>query len=369
MLHRLIAREIALPLALSLVLVCLLLVAMQLLQLGDVLFGSGFDALGIVRIAAFLMPHFGIVAVPLAFLLACMLGLGRLGEDNELVAMSALGRSPLTLYAVPVAMSLVLGAGVGLLSFRGEPWGLRGVREQLNELIKRNVAGDVKPGTFFEDIPRFTLFVGRVGAGGRWERVLVQDAEGDGPARLLLAREGRIHGEGADAALRLELADGELHRTDGRTYTAAAFESGTLRMGVGGMQARQNKFDRPTLELLVEEMPAAARAARAGGRADVARRIETAFHSRVAALLSCLVFGLVAVPLAAGGRASRASGFVATLLAFAGYYVAQVTAGGWGESGRLAPMVAAWVPNLVGVVVAAVLGVRLRRGPVAGARR
>jgi lipopolysaccharide export system permease protein len=369
MLHRLLAREIAVPLALALVLVCLLLVAMQLLQLGDVLFGSGFQPMAIVRIAAFLMPHFGIIAVPLAFLLACMLGLGRLGEDNELVAMSALGRSPLALYAVPIAMSLVLGAGVGLLAFRGEPWGLRGVREQLNEVIKRNVAGDVKPGTFFEDIPRFTLFVGQVGDGGRWERVLVQDGEGDGPARLMLAREGRIRGEGADDALRLELSDGELHRTDGRTYTAASFEAGTLAMGVGQMQARQNKFDRPTLELVVEEMPGAARAAKAAGRADVARRIETTFHARLAALLSCLVFGLVAVPLAAGGRASRASGFIATLLAFAGYYVAQVTAGGWGESGRLPPMLAAWLPNLLGLAVAAVLGFRLRRGPVAGARR
>jgi lipopolysaccharide export system permease protein len=369
MFHRLLAREIAVPLVLSLVLVCLLLVAMQLLQLGDVLFGSGFQPLGILRIAGFLMPHFGIIAVPLAFLLACMLGLGRLGEDNELVAMSALGRSPLTLYAVPVAMSLVLGAGVGVLAFRGEPWGLRGVREQLNELIKRNVAGDVKPGTFFEDIPRFTLFVGRVGPDGRWERVLVQDADGEGPPRLMLAREGRIRGEGADASLRLDLTDGELHRTDGRTYTAATFTSGTLSMGVGGMQARQNKFDRPTLELLVEEMPEAARAARAAGKVDVARRIETTFHARLAALLSCLVFGLVAVPLAAGGRASRASGFVATLLAFAGYYVAQVTAGGWGESGRLSPVLAAWMPNLVGLSVAVALGLRLRRGPVAGARR
>ena len=104
--HRLLLREIGVPLLLALLLVSQLLIVMQMLQLNEVLFGSGFDWRGVLRVASYLAPHFGIIAVPLAFLLAVMLGIGRLNEDNELVALAALvsGRDRLG--------SLALGAAI-----------------------------------------------------------------------------------------------------------------------------------------------------------------------------------------------------------------------------------------------------------------
>lgn len=367
--HRLMLREIGIPLVLALVLVSQLLVAMQLLQLNEVLFGSGFDALGVLRIASYFAPHFGIIALPLAFLFAVMLGIGRLGEDGEIVALGALGRSPFALYKVPIAMGLVLGLAVGFLSFRGEPWGLRGIRRQLNEIIKRNVAGDIAPGTFFEEIPRFTVYVGgNERDTGTWERVLLHDAVGDGTPFLILARRGQVESEGADAMLGLELFDGELHRTDGREYTRAAFGSASVSLGVSDFFRRKNRFRSPTVELLGEEMPEAARQARAAGDLDAARRIDTLFHKRVASVFTCLVFGLLAVPLAAAGRGARGRSFVATIGGFAAYYVLLTLGVGLGETGRVAPWLGAWLPNFVGLAVAGVLAVRLVRRPPGTAR-
>lgn len=362
--HRLLLREIAVPLVLSMLLVGQLLVVLQLLQLNEVLFGSGFDPWSVLRTAIYLAPHFGVIAVPLAFLLAVMLGLGRLAEDNELVAFGALGRSPKALYLVPVLLSVVLGFIVAGLAFEGEPWGLRGIHRELNELIKRNVAGDIKPGTFFEDIPRFTVFVGRAHEGdGRWEHVLLHDSVGDGTPFFVLARGGRVESSGASAALRLDLADGELHRaaSDG-DYTRARFEEASVALGVSDVFNRRNKFNRPAGELELFQMPKAAAEARAAGDHAAVRRIETEFHVRIAACLSCLIFGLIAVPLAAGSRSARTRSFVATVVAFATYYVVQTIGKGLGETGALPPMVGAWIPNAIGLVVAAVLGWRLRRG-------
>ena len=39
-------------------------------------------------------------------------------------------------------------------------------KAQVNELIKKNVAGDITPGIFYEDIPRFTVFVGAMAGAG-----------------------------------------------------------------------------------------------------------------------------------------------------------------------------------------------------------
>lgn len=368
--HRLLLREIVVPLLLALVLVSQLLVVLQMLQLNEVLFGSGFEVASLLRIAVYLAPHFAVFALPLAFLLAVMLGIGRLAEDRELVALQALGRSPRSLYPVPIAMGLVLGAAVGLVTFFAEPWGLRGIHRQLNELIKRNVAGDIRPGLFYEDIPRFTVFVGATEA-GQWKDVLLHDASGDGAPLLMLARHGRVESEGADSVLQLDLAEGELHRlNETGGYTRARFENGTVALGVADIFHRKNfKFNRRPGEMSAGEMREVIAEAREGGDLKTVRRLESVYHGRFAAVATCLVFGLLAVPLASAGRAARGRSFIATLVAFAGYYVVQTLGVGLGEAGRLPPMAGAWLPNLVGAVAALVLGWRLLRGRPGEARR
>jgi lipopolysaccharide export LptBFGC system permease protein LptF len=142
-----------------------------------------------------------------------------------------------------------------------------------------------------------------------------------------------------------------------------------VALGVSDFLRRQNKFIRPSGEMDLSEMPKAAADARAAGDLANARRIEVAYHGKFAALLTCFVFGLIGIPLAAAGRSSRGAGFAATVLAFAGYYVVQTIANGLGEGGRISAPVAAWIPNILGVLVAAALTLRIRRGPMTGVRK
>lgn len=368
--YRLLLREIGVPLVLTLLLVSLMLVVLQILQLNNVFFGSGFDARGVILSAIYLAPHFGIIAVPLAFLLAVMLGMGRLAEDNELIAFTALGRSPGSLYVVPIVLSLVLGVFVGWLSFEAEPWGLKGIHAQLDAIIKRNIAGNIHPGTFFEEIPRVIVFVeSEDEKTGRWNHVLLHDSEGDGSPFFILAESGRIESDGDDALLQLKLGEGELHRvTQQGDYSRARFDDASFSLGVGRHLSRQNKFNRPTIELRFSQMRSAAKEALKAGDAAAARRIETARHGRVASLVSCLVFALLAVPLAAGGQGARSRSFAYTVFAFAAYYVLQVVFRSMGDGGSLPTWLAAWMPNFIGLGVAGVLAVRFFSAGVAGAR-
>ena len=64
------------------------------------------------------------MALPIAFLLAILLGLGRLNEDRELTALQALGIGPMQLLAGPLAIGVVLGGFMLLLTSTAEPWGL-----------------------------------------------------------------------------------------------------------------------------------------------------------------------------------------------------------------------------------------------------
>ena len=358
------------PLLVALVLVSALLIVLQMLSLNDVLFGAGFHPAGVLRVASYLAPHFGIIAVPLSFLLAVMLGLGRMSEDNELVALASLGRSPLSLYPVPILYSAALGIIVAQIAFVGEPWGLRGIHRQLNELNKRNVAADIHPNAFSEDIPRFTIYVGATSHNGaQWDRVFLHDSVGDGAPLLMLAQHGQVQSQGADSVLRLDLTDGELHRIgtdDG--YARITFERGTVALGVESFLARKNMFNRPAGELRLWEMPPAIAAAHEAGDEVAARRLQSQYYGRIASPFTCLIFGLIGIPLIALGRSSRSASFGTTLFAFVGYYVLQTLGNGLGETGRAPALVGAWLPNAVGLLVAVVLAWRLRGGMGAGPR-
>src|SRR3954464_7863485 len=94
----------------------------------EVLLGSTITAADFLRFVAWLSPQFFVQAAPIAFLLAVLLGLGRLAEDGELRALAALGVDPRSLLRGPLLLALVLSAMMGLLAFTAQPWGLKAVR-------------------------------------------------------------------------------------------------------------------------------------------------------------------------------------------------------------------------------------------------
>jgi len=73
----------------------------------------------------------------------------------------------------------------------------------------------------------------------------------------------------------------------------------------------------------------------------------TKLHGRLAAPWTCLVVVLIALPFgAASGRRNVFVGVAASILLCFGYFVLQQVGLALGTSGRLAPWVAAWFPNL-----------------------
>src|SRR5258706_2501932 len=230
LLDRLILREILVPLGVGILAILQLLVILQLLQLNEIVFGSAVTLVDLGRLTLALAPHFLVVAVPLAFMLGVQLGIGRLANDRELIALSAAGVHPLRLYRVPIALACVLAIAVTALTRQAEPWGLRELNRVLNDVIKRNVQSGLTPGVFNDGLPRFMVYVGAQ-KGSNWKGVLIEDDVGDGAPLLAVAEAGHIEDAGGDA-LALRLVKGEIHRSEPHGETVARFEEGSFLVGV-----------------------------------------------------------------------------------------------------------------------------------------
>jgi len=362
--ERYVAREILLPFVAATVFLTQILLATQILAQAGVLFGSAVSLPDVARVVLDLVPHVLGYVVPVAFFLGVVVGVGRLADDREIVALGAAGLSPTRLVRVPLLVGAVVAAGALALALEVEPVALRDARLRVNDLIRRNVTRDVKGGVFYDELPNLTLYAAQV-QDGRWSRVLISDRTDAEAPILALAQEGRLEPAGGGDDLRLVLERGEAHREELRSeeYVVAAFDRATITLGVGQALREQNRIVGSSFELTPSQIVRRSRERAAAGDAADARRWATFLHRRIAAPLSILAFALLAVPVAATRRGGRAFGYAATLLGVVAYYAVMRFGEGLAQDGLVAPWLGPQIGNLlfagVGVALLALLG---RRG-------
>lgn len=363
-LDRYLAKEILLPFGAALLFLVQILLVTQILARADILFGAGVSAADLGGVVLALLPHFLGYVMPVSFLLGGILGTGRLADDREIMAIGAAGVSPVRLVRVPVVIGLAL-AGLGTwLSLEVEPAGLREAQLRFNELIKQNVTANVRAGTFFEEIPQFTVYAEQVGPDG-WTNVLISDRTDPAAPMLALARRGRLEPVGAGEEMRLVLEAGELHREEAQAeeYVLAAFRRAAVSLGLGTAITDKNVLSGSTKALSSAEL--AERARPAPGRPEPARlAAEVALHRRLASPLAVLGFALMAVPIAAMRRGGRAAGIGAAVAGVLAHYLLLRGGEVLAERGVLPPALALQLSTVVLVAVGLGLCWLLaRRGP------
>ena len=363
LLRRYLAKEILLPFAAGVLFLSQILLATQLLAQAQILFGSGVSLVDIGAVIVDILPHLLGYVLPIAFLLGAVLGVARLSDDRELVALGAAGLSPTYLVPVPLGLAVCVAAVGVWLGLVAAPAGLDAARVRFTEIVKRNVTNDVLPGTFYDQIPGYTLYAERV-HGGRWENVLISDRTDPSAPVLALARRGRLEPIGVGQEMRLLLDAGEVHReqSDAGQYVVADFGTGDLVLGLGTALSDKNNLVRGGSDD-VESVLARAREARAQGDVAGARRLMAGLHRRLAAALAVIPFALLALPLGASRRGGRAFGIGATFLIVVVHYLLLRGGEVMAQRGVLPAPLALQLPTIalsaVGIVL---IALQARRG-------
>ncbi len=319
---RYLAKEILLPFVAGVLFLTQLLLATQILAQADVLFGSGVALRDVAAIIVSLLPHVLGYVLPIAFLLGAVLGVGRLNEDREVMALAAAGVSPARLVRVPLALGLLVGGLGRWLSLQVEPAGLRAARARVTDVVKRNVTNDVRAGTFYDQIPGYTLYAERVHAGG-WQHVLISDRSDPSSPVLALAGGGRLEPVGSGQEMQRVLQQGQLQRddTEAGEYVTADFRTAQLVLGLGTALTDKSVLLRGVREMTAGQMRDRIREAKAKGDRAEALRFEGYLNRRIAQPLAVLPFALLALPVGASRRTGRGFAITATLLAVVAHYV------------------------------------------------
>ena len=339
-LSRYVARELALPTAISLAGLTTLILAKDLLSFSDFVINRGFGVAVVALIAFYEVVPLVVRTLPFAVLVGTLAGLGRLRADLEILTLEAAGISSRRLVVPVLAFATVMTAAGLLLSLFIAPWATRSLEITLRRMAVENPGLALRAGTVHE-FSGVKLVAREVSARGDQLRGVFLWIPDHG--QTIFAERGELAPQSA-GVMQLALHDGVILPFPRGKGEETRFETfwQTLRDNVEPVRRNEEFLTGVSLGQLITLAWAKS------DDADLAQRARMEFHRRFSYPAASVFFSLLAVPLAlTGHRFSRAAGGVTGLLVTVVYYGLVQLGSGLVQAGVTSAGVGVWLPNWV----------------------
>jgi len=313
-----------------------------------------------------LLPPVLTFTIPIGVLVGTLICLSRMSSDAEITALRASG-VPSRKLLTPVLAFAVIGAILtGAMTSWLTPMGWRQFYRILNRIAAAELTAEIQPRVFEEQFPNKIIYVGDMIAGPvvRWRNVFLADLTppdqrrnaggetGEAPG-ITIASEAVASPDVEHNRIQLSLVNGSTHLSgkDPVQYFNTAFPKGEQ-----ALDAATRVELRPRISYIAMDMGPLWKAA----RDSLEARIE--FHQRIVLPISCILLGLIAVPLGVSSRKGGRSGaFVLTVLIAFLYYMGLISLIGLAQKEKLPAGPALWIPNAILFIVGIILTIRLER--------
>lgn len=143
-LFRYLISEIIPPFFLGLLAFTSVLLIGRILRLIELVVTRGVPILQILKLFSLILPTFLEMTVPMAFLLAILLGLGRMSNDQELLAMKASGISPAQILWPVAILAFVIALVTFFLTMFARPVANFALKKELYNIAKSRIGTALK---------------------------------------------------------------------------------------------------------------------------------------------------------------------------------------------------------------------------------
>jgi len=322
------------------------LVMFQILRLVDMVIVQGVSIVDVVRLLALLLLPFLGYTMPIAFLLAVILAIGRLSSDSEIVALRASGVSLYQLLPPVLALAVVAGILGAYLSHSVEPVGKKRLRELLWELAQSKITVGVKEGTFNDAFKDVLIYADKTDA-RKNELLGVLIYQGVSEPQVVFAESGRFE-RAADGLPVLVLENGSIHPAGARDaeYNKVQFKSYRLKLELE--RVKKIRMFPWYFELTTRELADYINENRSRLKLEELCRMRSEFHRRFSFPVAAVLFAFIGLALGlAPPRSGRARGVTISLLVVAVYYILFRTVENMSWRALIDPALAMWVSNVV----------------------
>ena len=309
----------------------------------------------------FTMPYILAYTIPMAMLLATLLGFGRLSGDSEIVALFASGTSFPRIMAPVVGFALAIALPIIAINQSLIPAANHKRETMAMEIRQRGSTATTTTEAFTlavkaGDNQQYIVHAAggvRFGTGGKayLDRVAILLYEKGMPIAAVGARraEWKI---GTTSWVLIEDKPGELWMAESQKSVVLYGRQIRLREVELGKPKELESLEGRVTELSTEKLAERAQLRHAEGDHAAAREAEIEAQARVSFPLSALVFAMVGAPLGIQRtRSGKGMGFGLSVLVTFVYWTTVQIFQAIGKGGGMPALVACEVPNLVGIGV------------------
>ncbi len=350
-LARYLISEILPPFFFGLLAFTFVLLIARILKLIELVVTRGVPLLQIAKLLSLILPTFLELTVPMAFLLAILLGLGRLSHDQEILALKASGVSPLRILWPIAHLALIIAAITLLLTMVARPAANQALKKELYNIAKSRIGTALKEKVFNDDFPKILIYVEEIiPPGNTAQGVLIVDKRDPQRDDIILGKVAIISTDEQTNTLGLRLFDGSIYEREKKRpgFSQTRFNIYDFKLDLDDLVGPVKKKDSGPKEVSLNHLIATIHQKEDSGVKAIPERMELQqrFSFAFVPLIFCLL-GVSLILLPHSARAGRSWGFLLCLFWLLTYYGLLSLGRALGDKGLLHPVPALWLPNLV----------------------
>lgn len=315
-----------------------------LYELADLIIKKHVPIITVSKILLYRLPAIFVLAFPIAALFATIFALGRLAKDNEVTVMRMSGFGIHRILFPFILLGLVMSIGNYYINEELVPWTNHQAMNLVRQVMLKDVTPSIKENVFIKAPDDRHFYVRRV---DRKEQalydVIVYELKYDGQKgpypRIITAQKGVFTED------TWELENGVLHEFDelGFSVKEGRFDNLAIQVSDGLDNFFSNT--RTTEEMSRSELSEEIEDFLKSGIDLKSWRVD--YHMKLAKPFIPLIFVIVGAPLVIRKGKGWWLRIVLTLVLGFAYFVVQSLSYSLGTSGLLAPLWAAWLPNII----------------------
>ncbi|HOQ42619.1 MAG TPA: LPS export ABC transporter permease LptF [Smithellaceae bacterium] len=354
---RYIFREIAFPFFLILFVLTFVLLMGKILQIMDLMVNKGISVLDILHLVLLIMPSFLMFTIPIALLVSILIAMGTFSADNEITALKAAGVSLLQIYYPVAVASLLTFICTIVIGYYLVPQSNFATKKLLFELATQNASIGIKEKVFNSDFKDLLVYADKIPANGEYmEGVIISDKRSTEEQNTIIARKAFLVADTKRMIVKLRLENGSIHTVspDLKNYRKVDFRIYDLILDLSTTLATYSEEYKSSTEMTLTEL--LERMKKPGLDGSAIRELAIEVHKKFSIPLSCIFFGLLALPLGiTSHRAVKSRGFAVGIIIVAAYYLLRIGGEALAETGRLSPAVGVWTPNVIFAIIGVLL--------------
>lgn len=338
-LHRYILKEIFPIFFLGNIFFVLLLLLDKLINLADLFFTKNVPGYLIIETIVFYLPSFFVITIPTSAMLAVMIGYGRLSSDSEIIAMRASGAGK-KFFTYPTVFfgltAFVLGV---LMSFWLMPLGSTSAINNLAKMAKLVSIKDLKPKELYDDLPGIVFYADEKKSDSEYGRMVIIDEK---QHSVITAKKAEIIPSG-DAGLLMNLHNGRIVTLNANgKHSTINFDNFKLNSPVLDTDDISINSERlMTTQDLIDNFDK-----------DPIYRFE--FSKRISMPFAAIIMSVFGMSLGIFfHRSGRSLAIPITIAVVAVYNILFFASQNFATSGRIEPITAAWIPNILFIIITA----------------